>query len=206
MHVAERSGCWIHGFTLLDFGRSAGWKRGWPHRRAWSIACPSGCRATYRREGRWQGTRLVSRAGTRGRWAGLPWRLSQLHAPGSFPPRASLTGHQRPLLPHACITNKIIEEPRWHMFSATDMINQEIPLVPELPQMPFDLITHNHRQELLISMAVNGAGPGFCEGGDGQAPAPARDPAELPGATSCINPQSTTPSHPSFLALSYRSF
>lgn len=44
------------------------------------------------------------------------------------------------------IAHNIPEDPRGCIFRATDTINQEISLIPELPQMPFDLIIHNHRQ------------------------------------------------------------
>lgn len=77
--VTDRSGCWRQGFVFSDLGRSAGWKRGRSHSKAWSRR-PSGCgaqaaslRATDGGKGRSQGTRCIG-------WTGLQWRLSQLHA------------------------------------------------------------------------------------------------------------------------------
>ena len=69
----------------------------------------------------------------RGSWAGPQWRLNQ-PAPAT------------PILPAECITNKLIEEACWCPPSPTDIINQEISLMPELPDMPFDLIIHKHPQ------------------------------------------------------------
>lgn len=124
---------------------------------------------------------------------------------GLLPASAGLPGNQRPLLPQGCVANTRKRQV-WGVFSATDVINQETSLMPELPQIPFDLIIHNHRRYLLISTAVSEAAPASAEGGNGQAPAPAGDRSELPGASACLDTQSTTPSHLSFRALSYRSF
>lgn len=108
MPVAERSGCWIHGFTLWDVGRSAGWKRGWSHRQAWSITGPSGCVAlrppsappTEGREGRKEQTEEP------GRQEGcLEAELAACS--GLLPSSARLPGNQRPLLPQGCVANTI---------------------------------------------------------------------------------------------------